>query len=76
VEEEEEFFVAHDLLFPLLAIDGLECVEGFAGEVEALPVDVVEVRGPADGRFFALGAATDAVDDPLEDTHVFAVAGP
>ena len=32
--------------------------------------------GPADGGFFALGAAADAVDDPLEDAHVFAVAGP
>jgi len=80
VEGEEELFVAHDLLFPLGAVDGLEGVEGgfhlFAGNVEALPVHVVEVRGPADGSFFALGAAADSVDDPLEDTHVFAVSGP
>src|SRR5271170_467424 len=76
VEGEEELFVAHDLLFPLRAVDGLEGVEGFAGEVEALPVDVVEVRGPADGGFFAESAAADTVDDPLEDAHVFAVAGP
>ena len=47
-----------------------------AGEVEAVPVDVVVVRGPADGGFLAAGAAADAVDDPLEDAHVFAVAGP
>ncbi len=80
MEGEEELFVAHDLLFPLGAVDGLKSVEGgfhlFAGNVEALPVHVVEVRGPADGGLFALCAAADAVDDPLEDAHVFAVAGP
>ena len=76
MEGEEELFVAHDLLLPLGAVYLLEHVEGGARKVEALPVDVFEVRSPADRRLLAEGAATDTVDDPLEDAHVFAVAGP
>src|ERR1700738_3122692 len=74
VEEEEEFLVAHDLLLPLGAVDGLEGVPGRAREVEAIPIDVFEVGGPADGGFFALGAAADAVDDTLEAAHFFPVS--
>src|SRR6185312_827280 len=76
MEEEEEGLVIHDLMTPLGTVDLLELVEGFAGEVEAFPVDVVVVGGPADGRLLADGAAADTVDDPLEDAHIFAVAGP
>src|ERR1700722_10632092 len=76
VEGEEEFFVAHDLLLPLGAVYLLEHIEGGARKVETVPVDVFEVRSPADRRLLAEGAATDTVDDPLEDAHVFAVAGP
>src|ERR1700738_1955298 len=76
VEEEEEFLVAHDFLLPLGAVDGLEGVPGRAREGEAIPIDVFEVGGPADWGFFALGAAADAVHDPLEDAHVFAVSRP
>ncbi len=76
MEQEEELFVVHDFAAPGCAVYFLQFVEGFAGEVEALPVDVFVVWGPADGSFFADGAAADSVYDPLEDAHVFAIAGP
>jgi len=76
VEQEEELFVAHDFFVPGGAVYVLELVEFGLGHVEAVPVHVFVVRGPADGGFFALGAAADAVYDPLEDAHVFAEAGP
>ena len=80
VEGDEELFVVHDLALPGVGIDVLELVEEFAqlvaGNVQALPVDVLEEGGPANGGLLAVGVAVDAVDDPLEDTHVFAVAGP
>ena len=46
------------------------------GEIQSFPLDVFVVRGPADGRLLALGAAVDAVHDPFEHPHVVAEAGP
>jgi hypothetical protein len=54
----------------------LQLLELFAREVEAFPVNVLVVRSPADGGLLAQGAAVGAIDDPLEDAHVFAEAGP
>src|SRR6185312_6258754 len=76
VDEQKKLFVAHNLVSPLAAIDGLQFVKGFAREVESLPVDIVVVGRPADGSLLAQSAAMDAVDDPLEDAHVLAEAGP
>src|SRR6185437_10665086 len=63
-------------VFPLGAINLLQLIEGLSGEIETLPVNVLKVRSPADGRLLAQGAAMDTVDDPLEHAHVLAEAGP
>ena len=72
MEEEEELLVTHDLVLPLLAVDLLEGVEGGAGEIEAIPVDVFEVGCPADGRFLSTDAAAHTVDDPFR-TRMFSL---
>src|ERR1700677_1083817 len=76
VESQEELFVLHHLLLPLRPVYRLQLVEGRARKIEPLPVDVVKVRSPPDRRLLAHGAAADTVDDPLENTHVFAVSRP
>src|SRR5271165_1454438 len=76
VETDEELFVPENLLFPLRAIDGLEEVEFLARKVEALPMDIVKVRGPADRSFFALRVAAHAVHDPLQNAHILRIARP
>ena len=72
VEEDEELLVAHDLLLPWARSTGWSWSKVCAGECQAVPVDVLEVGGPADGGLLALGAAADPVDDPLQDAHVLA----
>src|SRR6266851_2360641 len=44
VEGQEQLLVPHDILPPGRPVDLLQLVEGGAGEVQPLPVDVVEVR--------------------------------
>ena len=57
MQKNEKFFVSDHLGTPCCAIYGLQPFKFLFGEVEALPFDVFVVRGPADGRFFALGMA-------------------
>jgi hypothetical protein len=76
VEGDEELCVVRHLVLPGGQVNSLELVEGIATEIEAIPVDVFVVRSPANGSFFALRAATGSINDPLEDTYVFAVTGP
>src|SRR5665213_1766491 len=60
VEHDEQLIVVHDFILPLGAVDGLEVGELFAGHVEAFPVHVFVVRGPA-----CLLYTSDAADDLL-----------
>src|SRR5665213_768413 len=76
VDEQEELFVVHHLAPPLGTVNGLELVEGFAREGKPIPVNILVVGCPADGGLFAQGAATDSIDDPFKNAHVFAKAGP
>src|SRR6476661_1881121 len=76
MQKNEKFFVSDHLGTPCCAIYGLQPFKFFFWEVEALPFDVYVVRGPADGRFFALGTAVNSVHDPLEYAHVVAESRP
>ena len=46
------------------------------GEIEAAPVDVLVLRHPAQRAFDAGRLALGAADNPLQDPHVVAKAGP
>src|ERR1035437_2801439 len=80
VEGDEKFFVVHHFALPGRGVNSLKLLERGAEfssrRVETSPFDVFKVGSPADGGFLALGSAPDAVDDPLENTHVLRVAGP
>src|SRR5438552_15162356 len=74
MKQDEQLLVAHHLELPLVAVNRLKLIKSSAKEVEPLPVDVLKVRCPADGRLLAHGAAAHTVDDPLQNTHVLAIA--
>src|SRR5262245_28578845 len=76
VELDEEFFVVDDFVLPGGALEFLEFVEFLFREIQAVPFHVAVVRDPADGGFAGFGADPGAINDPFEDAHVFAVAGP
>jgi hypothetical protein len=61
---------------PRRAVDRLNLVERPPGEVQALPLHVVEMRRPADWCLLTPNTAMYAIDDPLEHAHIFAVARP
>src|SRR5215469_5173463 len=80
MKQEEQLLVIHYLAAPGCPVDCLELVKKptqlLAGDADALPVDVLKVRSPADWSLFALRAAANAVNDPLQHTHVLRVARP
>ena len=51
-------------------------VELLSAETQARPVQFVVVGADAEDVFSAFGAAFNAVDHPLQNTHVFTVTGP
>src|SRR5437867_12870482 len=65
-----------DFAVPGFALEFLELVESFLGKIEPAPFHVFVVGHPADGSFAAKSASADAIDNPFEDAHVFAVTGP
>ena len=54
----------------------LQLVELLLGKAEAVPMDVLVARHPADGSFAAQGAAVCAIHHPLQHAHILAIAGP
>src|SRR5687768_8002921 len=77
VEVDEEFVLEGDLAFPIGGDDGLDFVELVAGELrEAFAIEFFGEGHPAENGFAGADAAMATVDDPFEDAHVFAEAGP
>ncbi len=72
VELDEQLFVPDHFLLPGGFVEMLQLVELLLREVEAVPMDVLVARHPADGRFAAQRAAVGAIDDPLQHAHVLA----
>src|ERR1051326_8693259 len=67
----------HNFLTPSVGFEGFESFELFLRErFEAIPLDVLIARHPTDGRLASQGAAVSAIDDPLQNAHVFAEAWP
>src|ERR1700704_4589090 len=61
---------------PGMGIDARDLIELRLAEVHAGPVDVPVARRCAEGVFFAVGRAFDSADHPLQNAHVFTIAGP
>src|ERR1035437_2758744 len=45
-------------------------------KLQPLPVQIIELRHPAQRRLDGVGLSLAAPDDPTEDAHVFAESGP
>jgi hypothetical protein len=76
-ERGEEFCLAGDFSLPLSIVQSHDFGECFLGEAsEALGVEIGERRTAANLGFDGIDLAVAAFHDPLEDSHVFAVAGP
>ena len=69
MKKNEQFFVPNYFRAPGHAIDRLQFFKLFLGEVQTLPLDVFVVGSPADWSLLALGAAMDAVHDPVAGFH-------
>src|SRR6185369_7686666 len=75
-QPQEKFFLPNQLRLDVLEIQQLQLLEALAGYVEAVEIDVLGARHPADDGFFRVGSSVRTLDDPFEDAHVFAEAGP
>src|SRR5580698_11672062 len=76
MEGQEQLFVPHHFLLPLRTINILKEFEGLSRKFQTRPVDVVEVRRPANRRLFTPNPPTDAIHNPLKNPHILAVSRP
>ena len=65
-----------ELLRPLGRIDAQRGLDRLGARVDAAKVQIGRARRVADRRLHRAGASSAAVDDPLQDAHVLAVARP
>src|SRR5262245_7440525 len=76
VQFNKEFLVTDDLSAPRPSVHFLQPLEFLFRKVEALPFNVRIFRYPSDRGFLAPRPAVHPIDDPLQNTHVLAEAGP
>src|ERR1700710_2442213 len=76
VKLDEEPLMSYDLLLPLLAVDRLQCSEGLARKVDAVPIQVIVERSPADWGLTRRHLSAHTIYDPLQHAKVFAIPGP
>ena len=78
IQLEEEFILHDELAMPLHAVDLLDLSEALGSDVllDALHVEVLILRNPADGGLESVCAEAATLDDPLEHAHVVTEAGP
>src|ERR1700722_5173413 len=76
MKRQKEFLMIHHLAPPRRPVNLLQLVKPLPRKVQSLPIDIVEVRSPADRRLLTQRTAPNPIDDPLENTHVFAISRP
>src|SRR5512143_2203802 len=72
----EQLCVRRDLLAPVRHIDCSDLLVAVAGEVKAVPFEVIVARRDTEEMLRSLGPTLDAIDDPLQHAHVLAESGP
>ncbi len=74
VKREEKLLVSFKLAVPGVAIDPLEFFELLLRKAQAVPVEILVARLPANRRIFGQSAPVHAIDNPAEHGHILAEA--
>src|SRR5216684_301096 len=75
-ERVEELLVCSQLFLPFLVVDTENLDDALVLNIEVGKIDIVRAGQPADGRFDRAAAFFTAIDDPFQDSHIVAEAGP